>query len=389
MSIRRRPTLLALAALAAALQLATPHTIAAQGIRDRLKQRIQKELEKKGDTAATAAPSTATPAAATPAADTPAAPPGAGAWLNYDFVPGDRVIFYEDFTGNEVGDFPRRLRLQEGNMEVVQVQGRPVLRAADGGLFYVKLPEVLPQRFTVEVVYHSPSLGNPLKIWTTAETFQRSASFGCYANQAYVDGNGVGPNSGTPFQTDVPTGFVTCRFTIDNTRGMKAYVDEHRTANAPQDSVVRTDTLFFQAPSASADDPTLIASIRVAAGGKKLYDVLAEKGRVATQGIYFDTGKDVLRPESTPTLAEIGAMLKAHPDLKLTIEGHTDNVGQPAANKALSEKRAAAVKAYLVAKYGVDAARLEAKGFGATKPVAPNTDDAGRQKNRRVELVKM
>ena len=97
-----------------------------------------------------------------------------------------------------------------------------------------------------------------------------------------------------------------------------------------------------------AKQPTLFGNFRVAAGGKKLYDALAATGRVATQGIYFDTGSDRIRPESSPTLKEIGTMLKEHPDLKLAIEGHTDNVGAAAANQALSEKRAAAVRQALV-----------------------------------------
>ena len=95
------------------------------------------------------------------------------------------------------------------------------------------------------------------------------------------------------------------------------------------------------------------------------------------------------RPESTPTLREIGEMLKTHADLRLTIEGHTDDVGDAKANQSLSEARAAAVKAHLVKEYGIDAARLEAKGFGASKPAVPNTTAEGRQQNRRVELVKM
>lgn len=81
-------------------------------------------------------------------------------------------------------------------------------------------------------------------------------------------------------------------------------------------------------------------------------------------------------------------MLKQHPDLKLTIEGHTDNVGNVEVNKTLSERRAAAVKAFLVANHGVDAVRLDARGLGDQKPVAPNTTPEGRQQNRRVELVK-
>jgi outer membrane protein OmpA-like peptidoglycan-associated protein len=110
---------------------------------------------------------------------------------------------------------------------------------------------------------------------------------------------------------------------------------------------------------------------------------------VSTHGILFATGSATIEGESTPTLKEIGDMLTAHPDLKLTIEGHTDNVGAASANQTLSEQRAAAVKDYLVAKFGVDGARLVTKGFGATKPAAPNTTAEGRQNNRRVELVKM
>ena len=82
-------------------------------------------------------------------------------------------------------------------------------------------------------------------------------------------------------------------------------------------------------------------------------------------------------------------MLAAHPDLKLMIEGHTDNVGVAAANQSLSERRAASVKQVLVASYAVNASRLQTKGYGASEPVAPNTTAEGRQINRRVELVTM
>lgn len=81
-------------------------------------------------------------------------------------------------------------------------------------------------------------------------------------------------------------------------------------------------------------------------------------------------------------------MLKDHPELKLTIEGHTDNVGSAESNQALSEKRAAAVRQYLTDAYQVDGARLQAKGLGQTKPAVSNDTPEGRQSNRRVELVK-
>ena len=82
-------------------------------------------------------------------------------------------------------------------------------------------------------------------------------------------------------------------------------------------------------------------------------------------------------------------MLQAHPDLKLAVKGHTDNVGTPADNLKLSEARAKAVMAALVKEQGIDAGRLQAKGLGSTKPAAVNTTAEGRQNNRRVELVKV
>ena len=85
----------------------------------------------------------------------------------------------------------------------------------------------------------------------------------------------------------------------------------------------------------------------------------------------------------------IASMIEQHPDLRVRIEGHTDNVGTAAANKALSDRRAAAVKAALVSEYRVSGGRLDAKGFGDTKPIGSNDTAEGRANNRRVELVKM
>jgi outer membrane protein OmpA-like peptidoglycan-associated protein len=114
---------------------------------------------------------------------------------------------------------------------------------------------------------------------------------------------------------------------------------------------------------------------------------LKKSGRVRLYGINFDSDSDVLRPESKATLDQIVATLKKDPALKITIEGHTDSTSTPQHNQQLSEKRAAAVKASLVAA-GIDAARLAAAGFGASRPVATNDSAIGRAENRRVELVR-
>jgi outer membrane protein OmpA-like peptidoglycan-associated protein len=114
---------------------------------------------------------------------------------------------------------------------------------------------------------------------------------------------------------------------------------------------------------------------------------IKETGRVRLYGINFDSDSDQIRGESKPTLDQVAAMLKQNAGWKITIEGHTDNTSTPEHNQQLSERRATAVKNYLTGA-GIDAARLSATGFGATKPVATNDTPLGRAENRRVELVK-
>ena len=126
----------------------------------------------------------------------------------------------------------------------------------------------------------------------------------------------------------------------------------------------------------------------VTADASSLSDELKKSGHVAVYGIRFETGKAAILPDSENVLGEIAKMLNENADVKLSVEGHTDNVGATAANQSLSEKRAQAVVAWLTA-HGINAARLKAKGWGSSKPVADNTTEDGRAKNRRVELVKM
>jgi len=116
---------------------------------------------------------------------------------------------------------------------------------------------------------------------------------------------------------------------------------------------------------------------------------LDANGKIVLHGIKFDTGKATIKPESKAQLDEVGKLLNGNPTLKLSIEGHTDNVGNKDSNQKLSEARAKSVKDFLVANSKIDAARLSTKGFGDTKPVADNSTDAGKAENRRVELVKI
>jgi len=118
-----------------------------------------------------------------------------------------------------------------------------------------------------------------------------------------------------------------------------------------------------------------------------MLDALNKDGFIALD-IHFDTAKATIKADSEVQVDEIASLLKANPKLKLSVEGHTDNTGTPEGNRKLSDARAASVKAALVAK-GIEAPRLQSKGFGQDKPVADNRTEEGRAKNRRVELVKL
>jgi OOP family OmpA-OmpF porin len=119
-----------------------------------------------------------------------------------------------------------------------------------------------------------------------------------------------------------------------------------------------------------------------------LADALKATGSVAVRSLLFDTGSATIKPESNATLAVIAEVLNADPALKLEIQGHTDNVGNAAANLKLSQARAAAVRTHLIEQGGIAADRLTSAGFGDTKPVGSNATDDGKAQNRRVELVR-
>jgi outer membrane protein OmpA-like peptidoglycan-associated protein len=171
----------------------------------------------------------------------------------------------------------------------------------------------------------------------------------------------------------------------------KFYTNERRMYSIPEMGFRRDSLIRVHVHGQNETDGAIyISKIRIAESDTEvLYDALTAKGRWATQGILFETGKAELRPESRPVLKEIAGTLKQHPDLRILIEGHTDNTGTPAGNLVLSEARAAAVKTALERDFGVGAERMTAKGLGDTKPAAPNTTPEGRAENRRVEIVKL
>ena len=385
------PQLLTITLLAAALAgTAAPAAAQFGRIGERVKRRVEQKVGEKVDKAvdkavdgaeakATGTPSEAGGEGAMGGASA-SLKAGEGAWANYDFVPGERAIFVDDFSADRVGNFPQRLEFKSGNMEIVDWQGARWLRA-EGGEFFINLPETLPERFTME--FGLAGSGNAMQMrFNGSDRDGPTVEIGTWF--ARMRSGDIDAQGELGLQTNETP--VRIRISVDGDY-LKLYANEKRALNVPNAKPGRAKRIYVDLNGWSADSPRMISDVRIMAGGRRLYDALAADGRVATQGILFDIGSDRIRPESTPTLKEITDMLKAHADLKLTIEGHTDNVGNAASNQALSEKRAAAVVAHLV-QQGIDASRLEAKGFGDTKPVASNDTSEGRQQNRRVELVR-
>ena len=382
------PARLAAGLLLAGAMFAPAPAEAQGGLLGRVKRKAQEVVRPQPVPApATPAAAPATATAATPAADTaaPARPlrPGEGAWANYDFKPGGRILFADDFSADAVGNFPRRLEFDGGNMEIVEWKGGRWLSAGGAGDFILPLPEVLPEQFTLE--FDLIGYGNATEVFfTDPEGYhgERLAFFGERGGIRGGDRQALGEGL-----ADMAKDVINVRVMADG-RYVKVFMNESRVANVPNSTLGRSNRIWFKLNGWSAESPRMLANLRVAAGSRTLYDAIAAEGRVATQGIYFDFNSDRIRPESTPTLKEIGAMLVQHPELALTIEGHTDAVGAAASNQALSERRAAAVKAALVEMFTLDGSRLITAGLGATVPAATNDTPEGRQQNRRVELVR-
>lgn len=353
----------------------------------------------RGDDAATRAPdgSTRTSDGATPTRPAGVAGPAQQIGVAADFERGERPVGHWDFAADVVGDFPRRLELGEGSWDVVEYGGGRLLRSTGSRWsdFQVPLPETLPERFTLEfdVLFSTPSQ----QIVVATSPIQGRSVQRYPAALIRVVRNATGleiPSQGRQFTAamegdgrviDRPT---TIRMMVDGSH-VKVYAGAARVANVPNAPLERSDRLhFMDAYGASAENPIFIGSIRVDAGGRDLYAAIERDGRVAVRDILFDTDSERIRPESREALDAIGAMLREHADLRLSIEGHTDSQGADAHNLDLSERRAAAVRRWLIEEYAIDAARLRAEGRGENAPVATNDTPEGRQQNRRVELVR-
>jgi OmpA-OmpF porin, OOP family len=196
----------------------------------------------------------------------------------------------------------------------------------------------------------------------------------------------------TPFQDAKNQYYLTASLMRDaETVNAAVFVAESDGLDWQEAGVDRPIVIRYGQPVVGLD---VISSVQadyqpVEVKAEEMAGALSRTGKIDIYGIYFDVDKANLKPESKGTLDEVAKLLKADPSLKLEVAGHTDNTGSAAHNMQLSSERATAVVSALVATYGIDRARLQAKGYGDSKPVAPNDTEGNRAKNRRVELRKL
>ncbi len=255
-------------------------------------------------------------------------------WSKYDFVTGDRIILEDDLSKEETGEFPSRWDLLNGNAEVARFGEQKVI------YFAARNTAIIP-------------LINDMSFLSEAFTIEFDLSF--------------------------------------NKRSLKMYIGNKRVINIPNIKTENTPTrIVLQRgnPYKDLKNGVFIKNIRIAQGGKKLYDRLMADGKITSRGILFAPGEAIIKPQSMGTIKKITNLMKDHPEIAFRIEGHTDGDGSTDSNQELSEKRAAAVKAKLIA-MGIDASRLKSKGWGESKPTDSNNTAEGKANNRRVEFVKI
>ncbi len=342
-------------------------------------------------------------------------------YSRYDFIPGEKVLYANDFAEDPVGELPTGWN-SNGSSVVVSLEGIPGkwLRMAQRSVCLTDNEQLFGPDFTVEF---DMVLQIDFKGWLPP-----SFNFGLLAsgadapaaNRLLSDPKGdksfyveISPLSGAAnlvlesyekytryFNSPVRSydeaalwyGKPVHVAIQGQKERLRIWIDDEKYYDVPKGIAKNGDfnQLFFKLGSSPYKDEQIgvyVSNIKVARGLPDMRHKLVEEGRFSTTGILFDTGSATIRPESAGVLKSVAAVLKAHPDMKIRIVGHTDSVGEEKANLELSGRRAAAVRSALEKEYDLAGTRFETAGKGEQEPVADNSTAEGRAQNRRVEFI--
>lgn len=339
------------------------------------------------------------------------ATPSLQAYSKFDFVPGEKVIFFEDFSQDAVGDFPA-LWNTNASAEVVTTNlfpGHWLKFVGEGAAWTDNLLE-LPENYTIEFDVipiegeQGEMTGYDFRLIQTInpKTYDHGAVpgkagfllsveyFGRPGYRTYMnseEGNDLGlsgSKDGDQYKQKLNQKYHISIWA--QKARIRVYQNENKLFDLPRAFSlpgVKMDRIRFEEGAA------MVSNIRIAVGAPDMRSKLITEGKLVSYGIYFDVNKDVVKPESYATLKGIADVLNENPTVRIHIDGYTDSDGADDANMELSKRRSASVKNELVKSFGIDAARIEAGGQGETKPVAPNDTPANKALNRRVEFIKL
>lgn len=309
-------------------------------------------------------------------------------YQNYDFVPGDHIVFEDDFRADKDGEFPAHWSLLAGQAVVNQMNGEPVFAMIEGNYAKVE-PRVTPKAylgdlFTIEFdFFQKPDAS--LVLFLVNDDDSRSIHISSDVSTEGLDHDLSATNSAEADSWPDKWHHVAI---VYNKGQLKCYEDQYRVLVVPDFGDFKPVSVMFGG-GADMDNPLILKNVRIATGGgSNLIDTLTKNGKIVTYGIQFDTNSTVVKPLSMGAIGQIVAMLKANPAVKVEIGGHTDSDGDAARNLTLSQARADAVKKVLVDQ-GIEGSRLTTRGYGATKPIDKNDTPSGKANNRRVELTKV
>ncbi len=320
-------------------------------------------------------------------------------WAKYDFVPGTVILFDDNLKDEENGEFPSRWDLVKGRVEVVEFDGNNAicLFGAESKIIpYIKNrdKDYLPESFTIEFdawFEKNEYAEYPVWFWDVKNQDALDLKPIIISANTVRTGDFKDFYPGKDYEWNLKSSFWRHVAIAFNRRSLKVYLDDTRIINVPNIEVNPSGFTIgcdgFGTVGVKGIN-RIITNIKIAEGGPRLYDKFLTDGKIVATGIKFETNKATLKPESMGVINKIYKIMKGHPDLKFSVEGHTDNVGDEDFNMKLSLKRAETVRDKLIS-MGIASDRFSVKGFGETVPATSNDTPEGRANNRRVEFVKI
>ncbi len=378
------------------------------------KDKSKKKTDDAKDTQVNTENTTGNSTATASKSETASTTPSLKTYSKYDFVPGEKVVAYTDFSQDEIGDFPNHWNTN-GSGEVVTVEGKSGkwLSTAKEGFYIPMFINSLPDNFTLEydVIFiplaelkgpNTASFGFQLvggfkkeasfDFGLTRAQFQINPYMGDFDYESYTkDGNKI---LGSNTHVDGLERHSTHSYHVAVWRQkqrVRVYLDQNKVCDLPMvlSETEKYNAIRFITDGNNDGSNWLMANIKLAVGAPDTRNKLMTEGKFSTTGILFDVNSANIKAESYGTLKQIAQVLQDNAAVKIKIVGHTDSDGDDATNLSLSKQRADAVKASLTKEFGIDESRMQTDGKGESQPASPNTSQEGKAQNRRVEFIKM